>query len=198
MDVNSGRRFPLSWQTQQNLAVEVEKGRIQENGDAARRIAASVVLLPLLAGSLVFRMLKGAEPRVSGRIGRAEKAAVRRAFRDRLDALVSAGTAFRLSSVLPFAWRRVHVIGAMEDARTLFPDLDAEAARRLGSERSDVLVIERERGGLVRIDLGAEHSLVAAGSTGLCGPDILVSPIRIAGVRHLQLAATGIPPALAS
>jgi hypothetical protein len=97
--------------------------------------------------------------------------------------------------VLPFAWRRVHVVGALEDARIVFPDLDAETARRLGSERSDVLVIEREPEGLVRIDLGSDHNLVAAGSAGLSGPDILVSPIRIAGVRHLQLAAAAAPPA---
>jgi hypothetical protein len=198
MDVNSGRRFPLSWRAQQDLAGGVKEDGIKESMDAARKIAASVVLLPLIAGSLVFRVLKGAEPRVSGRIGRAEKAVLRRALRDRLDALVSRETAFRLSSVLPFAWRRVHVVGAMEDARTLFPNLDAEAARRLGSERSDVLVIEREPDGLVRIDLGAEHSLVGAGRIGLGGPDILVSPIRIAGVRHLQLAAAGAQPAAAS
>ncbi len=184
MNVNSGRRVALSWQAQQNLAGG------KKNVDAARKVAAAVVVLPLIAGSLVLRLLKGGEPRVSGSIGAAEKAVVRRALRERLDALVSRETAFRLSSVLPFAWRRVHVIGAMEDARAAFPHLDPDTVRRLGSERSDVLVIEREPQGLVRIDLGADYSLVAAGGAGLSGPDILVSSIRIAGVRHLHLTTT--------
>lgn len=187
MNVNSGRRVALSWQAQQNLAGG------KKNVDAARKVAAAVVVLPLIAGSLVLRLLKGGEPRVSGSIGAAEKAVVRRALRERLDALVSRETAFRLSSVLPFAWRRVHVIGAMEDARAAFPHLDPDTVRRLGSERSDVLVIEREPQGLVRIDLGADYSLVAAGGAGLSGPDILVSSIRIAGVRHLHLTTTDAP-----
>ncbi|MFO1152841.1 MAG: hypothetical protein U1E42_04110 [Rhodospirillales bacterium] len=197
MDGHSERRQTISWLPRDDFADTAAAG-----GRKWRRVALSVAVLPLIfLGSVVLHALRGAQPRISGHIGRAEKTALRRALRERLDALTTRGTAFRLSAVLPFAWRRVHVVGAMEDARAAFPHLDDKIARRLGSERSDVLVILREPDGLVRIDLGTDHSLVAAraggpgggrdGDGGLGGHDIIVSPIHIAGVRHLQLAEVG-------
>ncbi len=194
MELDERRRESVavsSWAVRNEAAAAVDAGL-----KAAAGTATSALLLPLVvAGSALLYALKGGMPRISGRVGGSEKAAMRRALRSRLAALVSAGTAFRLSSVLSFAWQRVHVVGAMEDARRAFPHLDAATARRLGSERSDVLVIVRAPDDLVRIDLGPDYSLVSADPAGLAGPDILVSTIRIAGVRHLRLASTTEPPA---
>ena len=193
MNVNSGRRQSISWALREHATEPVE-----ETIGKGKRIAAAALLLPLVAvAAFLAGLLSGGEPRVSGNIGRAEKAALRRALRRRLADLVGRGTGFRLSSVLPFAWQRVYAVGAMEDVRGALPHLDADTARRLGSDRSDVLVIVREPDGLVRIDFGTDYSLVSADAAGLAGPDILVSAIRIAGVRHLHLAAADAPPAAA-
>ncbi|MFO1129663.1 MAG: hypothetical protein U1E66_14655 [Rhodospirillales bacterium] len=192
MTIHSGRRPLTAWVLRQgDTAAPAEAlGR-------GRRILAAALVLPLIvATSVVARLLRGGEPRVSGRIGRAEKTALRRAFRARLTALLAEGTPFPLSSVLPFSWRRVYVIAAMEDPRGAIPSLDPERARRLGSDRSDVLLIEREPEGLVRIDFGTGHNLVSADPAGLGGSidgDIVVSAVRIAGVRYLRLGAAGAP-----
>jgi hypothetical protein len=188
MGVNGRAGGSLSWHGEGAAASVVRARR------SAGRSAGSALRLPLIAaGSALLYALKGGAPRISGSIARKEKAAVHRTLRRRLAALVAEGTAFRLSSVLPFTWCSVHVVAAMEDARAVLSHLDADAADRLGSDRSDVLVIVRAPDALVRIDFGADYSLVAADPAGLSGTDVLVSMIRIAGVRHLHLAAA-VPP----
>ena len=193
MDVNGRRSGSLSWRSRDEPAAVVDAGL-----NAAARSAGSALLLPaVVAGSALLYALRGGVPRISGSVGRAERTALRRALRRRLAELMAGGAAFRLSSVLPFPWRRAHVIGQMEDARAAFPHLDVDAARRLGSDRGDVLVIVRAPEGLVRIDLGPDYGLVAADPAGLEGPDVVVSTISIAGVRHLHLAAASEPPGAA-